>query len=804
MVGNLTCMGLSHALNVSERLDLRWKVSGAPQLSATVRGFVAGTDAFCYFVEGNSRHLNTQAELMPAAEYTWMVETQTERGVYRSSPARFRTASGKFDSRAKWISDGRRFLSHDDGEKSPVLALTKKFRLEEVPQTAAIADICGLGLYEFYLNGRRVGDRVLDPAFTDYTRRCLYATYDVSEFLCKGENTVEVLLGDGWYNQTTRDTWGFYLAPWRDYPKLLFQLRCGSFCLFSDESWQMTYSAVVSSVLRAGEALNEFSAPVRIGSASVVVPPGGKLLPQQLPPVRECEQLVPVSEWKTDGRMFYDFGRNISGYCVATVRAQPGSEITLTYSDRITDGLADNRSNSMYLYNPGLAYQCDRVTVGRAGKALYHPKFTYHGFRYMVAEGNSAFSLEDLSARFVHTDLKRIGRFSCSDPLLCRLYDMSVNAILSNFIGFPSDCPHREKNGWTGDAQLSLETCVQTFDMQEAYRKWLFDVADTQRPSGQICAVAPTCGWGYNWGSGPAWDAALFRLTRALYYYYGDRVTAEELLPVMERYYDYLSGYEKDGLVNVGLGDWNYPKNISFAICPTELTDSCYRAYMADVLAELAEEFAPGRSQKYIRDGEQIRQALRRKYAGHERSLTGMAALTVFGVSDESLRVFDYLTQNGCLPHFGILGAKFVCDLLAEAGRSDLLFHLLSRKDYPSFGYWAEQGQTSLCEDFELTNSLNHHMYSCISDAMIRTFAGFRPGREFQEAVIAPSLPAELDRVDYSCETPCGSLSVSVHRQGKRMNVSVFVPMDFRAVLHTPQDAVTLSAGEMQFSWNIE
>ena len=180
MVGNLTCMGLSHALNVSERLDLRWKVSGAPQLSATVRGFVAGTDAFCYFVEGNSRHLNTQAELMPAAEYTWMVEIQTERGVYRSSPARFRTASGKFDSRAKWISDGRRFLSHDDGEKSPVLALTKKFRLEEVPQTAAIADICGLGLYEFYLNGRRVGDRVLDPAFTDYTRRCLYATYDVS------------------------------------------------------------------------------------------------------------------------------------------------------------------------------------------------------------------------------------------------------------------------------------------------------------------------------------------------------------------------------------------------------------------------------------------------------------------------------------------------------------------------------------------------------------------------------------------------------------------------------------------------
>ena len=165
---------------------------------------------------------------------------------------------------------------------------------------------------------------------------------------------------------------------------------------------------------------------------------------------------------------------------------------------------------------------------------------------------------------------------------------MSILAIESNFMGFPSDCPHREKNGWTGDAHLSLDTSIYTFNMHQAYKKWLEDICIAQRPCGQIPCIVPTSGWGFNWGSGPAWDFAMFEVTNALYYYYGDKDSLIKTFPHLEKYFSYLLNNATNYLLSIGLGDWNYPKNISFELCDTTLISSSYFMKMALYLARFA------------------------------------------------------------------------------------------------------------------------------------------------------------------------------------------------------------------------
>ena len=648
-----------------------------------------------------------------------------------------------FNPAAKWISQGGRFVAESDTVGSPALYFCKKIFLRETADAHVI--ICGLGFFELYINSKKVYDRVLEPAFTQYDKRALYSEFSVSEYLCEQENTIEVILGDGWYNQTTRDTWGFYRAAWRDNPKFIFQLNAGDEIICSDESWRVGTGPIVSNAIRAGEKIDARKKVEYNAFAVVVAPPGGILAPQTMPPIRECEMLKPVREERQNGYVLYDFGKTIAGYCSAYLSGECGEEIEFVYSDRLTEGRCDNTSNSMYIFNPGLKYQTDTVILGDA-EYFYKPKFVYHGFRYVEVRGNVR--LRDIVAHFVHTDLERTGKFNCSDSLLNQLYAMSINAILGNYHGFPTDCPHREKNGWTGDGQLSAETCIYNFDMQEAYRKWLNDFADNQRESGQISAIIPSCGWGYNWGSGPAWDIALFTITRALWFYYKDIDTVRLMFPVIEKYLAYAKQYENaDGLVCYGLGDWNYPKNISFKVCPTELTDSCYYSQMLTIASEFAAMCLPAHEKEYQARAERVRGAIAQKYA-YEDSLTGMAALTAFQIVDRSKDIADYLEKNNYVLHCGILGTRFLLLSLLQMRRSDIAYRILTRTEYPSFGYWILHGQTSLCEDFELTNSLNHHMYSCITEYMMKGICGIQLESGSDSVLIAPDIPEEVSRFE--------------------------------------------------------
>ena len=335
--------------------------------------------------------------------------------------------------------------------------------------------------------------------------------------------------------------------------------------------------------------------------------------------------------------------------------------------------------------------------------------------------------------------------------------------------------------------------------MREAYRKWLYDFSDNQRPSGQISAIIPSCGWGYNWGNGPAWDIALFRLTYALWYYYGDEEIARRMYPCLKRYYNYLSSYEKHGLLCIGLGDWNYPKKRTFSVCPTELTDSGYYKQISHILGTFAKLLGDSAAEKYFSAEQRINEAIKRKYVS-EGSLTGLAALTYFGVADKSKETAEYLEKNGYIFDAGILGIKFVLDTLGKSGRSDVAFRALERTEYPSFGYWVKNGQTSLCEDFEMTNSLNHQMYSYLAEYMARYICGLEFGKNMQRAKISPSLPIGLDFSETHVDCIYGRYSVSVKRDGDIEQVSFSVPCNCSAMYR----GVEYQTGEWTVTKNLK
>ncbi len=765
MIKNLLCNGQEYLLNADDDIYFTWDLTDCiRQLGFTFRLFqdekqiveCEEETANCVF------HLTTCA-LKPLTTYRYSVEVRTDGGRFIKE-GEFLSGLTEGFGEAQWISDGEHPDISLDKVGNPAVYFRRKFTLAFAPKLA-IANMIGLGIFVFYINGRRVGKQVLEPAFTDYRKSVLYSTFLVQEYLREGENEIEVVLGDGWYNQTTQDVWGFYKAAWRDNPKLLFRLDYDGNTLVSDEEWEFSYGRIIANAIRAGETW-DFNATKNYQQAKKALPVGGQIKPAQLPPIMECETISPISVKTSKSKTIVDFGKNIAGYISACFQGEKGEEIKIVYSDRLCRGECDNSSNGKYITNKEVEYQTDKLILS-GGTDEFKPQFVYHGFRYAIVLGNV--SISNLKAHFVHTDLQRVGNFFCDDEDIQMLYDMSINSILSNYHGFPEDCPHREKNGWTGDAQLSSNICVYTFAMQQAYRKWLEDILDNQTSSGQISAIIPSAGWGFAWGSGPAWDYAFFAISRLLYAFYGDEQIIRKVYPALQNYYAYISSFVKEGLLCVGLGDWNYPKKANFAICPTELTDSCFYMQMSKILCELAKKYG-GDCTEYENNCKIAKRSILRKYA-QEGSVTGMAALTYFGVLDRTNEVREYLRQNDYKVHFGILGNKFIMSTLAKAEDGESLYKLLKNQEYPCFYTWIKDGQTSLCEDFELTNSLNHHMFSCMSEYMIKCFVGLRL-KNRMEATLSPSLPEKINEVSASSN----GFEASVRRVGKEMEVRFVVP----------------------------
>ncbi len=724
-------------------------------------------------------------------------------------------------------------------QRIPSPLLRKEFMANK-PIKRATAYICGLGFHELRLNGQKVGEAVLNPAYTRYDKRALYVVHDVTKMLREGANAIGVMLGNGWYNCHTRDSWDFDHAQWRNPPKMLFQMKVEyadgtSELIVSDESWMTATGPIVFDSIRNGEEydarLERFGwdmpgydtsqslEPVEgrsdVGGwkpVEIVDGPGGKLVSQKIPPARVIETAKPVSMTEPKPGVFvFDMGRNISGWCKLTVSGPAGATVTIRYDERLHEDGTLNQQNAGHMFSGD--FQRNKYTLKGTGVETWEPRFVYNGFQYAQVEGFPGRpTVDSLQLRIVHADFDSAGSFECSNGLINQLQTLTRRSYVSNFVHYPTDCPHREKNGWTGDAQLAAETGLFNFDTAASYTRWLDDFDDCQREDGNLPGIVPTGTWGYEWGNGPAWDSAYFLIPWYVYLYRGDDRLLKAHYDGWKRYLDFVAEKSPDHIADFGLGDWCPPEGGPGGHkTPAALTSTAYYYVDVKITAEVAGMLGKHAEQrKYKALAEKIREAFMKRFYRPETGTfegdeqCGMACAIYQGLlsQEEKGKVLNALVKDieekrdGHL-WAGILGAKYVLNALTDERRADVAYRMVTQKTWPSWGYWIEQGATSLWEDWHGGASRNHIMFGDISAWFYKTLAGINPHPQapgFKRSVIRPRVVGDLTWVKAEHRTMYGMLRSSWKRDGSRLIMHVEVPCNTRADVWVPAadaDAVT-------------
>lgn len=682
----------------------------------------------------------------------------------------------------------------------------------------ARAYICGLGYYELHLNGSKVGDHLLDPGYTRYDKRALYVTYDVTEALHQGRNAIGVMLGTGWYDVHTLAVWDFHKAPWRAAPKLLMQLKIDyadgrSEYIATDSSWRVSTGPVVFDSIYSGETYDaRLEKPgwdtaayddSDWGRAPVMEAPAGKLSAQAMPAIMAERVLRPVAIAEPKPGVFvFDFGQNFAGFAELRVRGPAGAKVVMKYSERIDRaGMIDRAEIQQHVLHldTNQLYQTDTYILKGKGLETWHSRFDYHGFQYVEVTGFPGKpTLDTLRGIFIHSAVRPVGEFACSNPLLNRIWQAGRWSYLSNLQGIPTDCPHREKNGWTGDAHLAAEQALFNYAPQAVYTKWVNDLDDEQRPSGELPGIVPTSGWGYTWGNGPAWDSAFPHLPFYLYEYCADARILCDHYAGLKRYVDYLTTKATNGIVSIGLNDWAPYKTAT----PADITSTAYYFRDAQIVALAAQlRGEPAEARKYTDLAASIRQAFNEKFYHADTgtygngSQTSLSCALYQGLVEPAnrQRVVDNLVAavDRCNGHIdtGILGAKYLLNTLTDNGRADVAYRIASQKDLPSWGWWLSQGATTLWEQWNGSESRNHIMYGDISAWFYKTLAGINPDLAspgFGHFFIKPNLVGDLSSVRASYDSARGRIVSNWEIRDGRFQLKVTIPANTTATVWLP------------------
>lgn len=688
----------------------------------------------------------------------------------------------------------------------------------DAPVRKARAYICGLGYHELSINGRKVGDHLLDPGFTRYDRRALYVTHDVTPFFKQGANAVGVVLGHGWFNCQTKAVWNFHEAPWREAPKLRLSLVIETTdgrtrVVGSDGTWKTRSGPITFNSIYGGEQYDaRLEAPgwdqpgfddAAWQPAIVVSAPKGRLAAQMMPPIRASRTVRPVKLTEPKPGVFvFDMGLNFSGVTELKVSGPAGATVQLRHGERLfSDGTLDNVDNEKHVKKLGKdqPHQTSRYTLKGGGLETWRPRFTYYGFQYVEVTGFPGKpTLDSLEGVFLHTDVPAAGSFECSNPLLNKIWQAARVAYLSNLLGIPTDCPHREKNGWTGDAHLAAEQAIFNFMPAGIYTKWVNDLGDEQKPGGQLPGIVPSAGWGYTWGNGPAWDSAYPLIPFYLYEYYGDDQPLRDHYDGLKRYVDYLTSRAVDDIVNIGLNDWAPYKTKT----PADITDTAYYYRDTQVVALAASLLGKHEdAARYKALAERIKASFNRKFFNAETGSYGNGSQTSLSCAlyqglvapEHQARVLQNLVagveqRNGHIDT-GILGAKYILNALTDHGRADVAYRMASQKTQPSWGWWIEQGATTLWEQWNGTESRNHIMFGEISAWFYKALAGINPDPAapgFKHFLIRPQPVGDLTSARADYDSIHGRITSEWKITDGKFHLRVVVPPNTSATVHVP------------------
>lgn len=724
------------------------------------------------------------------------------------------------DWQAKWIGSHLRF-------KGNLWGCLPIFRREfdiVKPVSRAYVSICGLGFYELHLNGRKVGGHVLDPGWTNYRKTCLYATYDVTEYITQGRNAFGVMLGNGMYNVTG----GRYTKFKGSFgaPKMILQLYLefadGTITrVVSDNSWRAALGPITFSCIYGGEDYDArqeqpgWDLPGFDDSlwqpAIVVDGPGGRLVSQSAPPIKVMRVFKPVKVTEPEpGVYIYDLGQNFSGWPQLMVRGPAGTKVKMVPGELLDEhGMVTQRSSggpSFFTY-----------TLKGDGTEMWHPRFTYYGFRYVQAEGATRNPADvsvgkplllGIEGHFVHSSAEVVGSFSCSNQMFNRIHEIIDAAILSNLQSVLTDCPHREKLGWLEVSHLMGPAVMFNLNLPLFYTKIINDMSEAQLANGLIPDIAPE----YTVFSGgfrdcPGWGSAYVIDPWYVYQTYGDLKVLQKHYEGMKRYVEYLTSQSKGHIVSYGLGDWYdigpRPPGES-QLTPKGLTATALYYYDIRILQKVATLLGKQKdAEEYTALARDVRHAFNERffnvdthqYATGSQTSNAMPLALGLVKPDWESNVLENVVKDvrGHGNHLtaGDVGHRFLLLALMKGSRSDVIFDMTSQTDAPGYGYQIKQGATTLTETWGARQDLswNHCMLGHVEEWFYRGLAGIGSdpgGVGFEKIIIEPQVVDDLEWVKGSYRSIRGEIVSKWKRKGDRLHMEINIPVNTGATVYVP------------------
>lgn len=780
-------------------------------------------------------------ELQPFTKYYWKVKVWDKEGVPTESTVHsFETGMMSMKNwQGAWIGDGHGI------DYKPAPYFRKVFQTKKKIKSAR-AYLVAAGLFELYLNGEKIGNHRLDPLYTRFDRKNFYLTFDVTKYLQEGKNAIGVLLGNGWFNHQSIATWNFHEAAWRNRPAFCMDLRItyddGTVEVIpSDRDWKTSGGALVFNSIYTAE---HYDARLEQKGWNTVnfddskwkgvrfrQAPSNQIVSQQVQPIRAVEEIKPQKVTQlNDTTYVFDFARNMSGTSRIKVAGEAGTVIRLKHGERLYEnGHVDLSNIDVYYYPKDNSdpFQTDILTLSGEGEDDFMARFNYKGFRYVEVTTSKPLKLDEnnLKAYFIHSDVTQRGAIKTSSPLIDRMCWATNHAYLSNLMGYPTDCPQREKNGWTGDGHLAIETALYNYDGITVYEKWLGDHRDEQQPNGVLPDIIPTHGWGYGTDNGLDWTSTIAIIPWNLYMFYGDSKPLVDNYENIKAYVNYVDRIAPNGLTTWGRGDWVPVKSKS----NKELTSSVYFYVDATILSKTAKLFGKEDDyQHYKALAEKIKQAINAKYLNKETGIyangsqTELSVPLMWGVVPEDCKekvvknLAEKVKQAGFHLDVGVLGAKAILNALSRNGEFETAYKVAVQDTYPSWGWWIVNGATTLLENWDLKAtrdiSDNHMMFGEIGGWFYKGIGGIYPDElkpGFKHIRLEPNFPTELTHFEAKHDSPQGEIVSSWKRKGKRLTYTVKVPANSTATLSFPSNVkdartIELEAGEYTFELRLK
>ena len=667
----------------------------------------------------------------------------------------------------------------------------------------------GLGYHELYINGMRVGEDYLSPNQTNYDKRpnlvnrgivvadpfseytVMYLSHDVKELLSQGENAIGVILGNGFYDITRHWVQGYGTPRYIGQVEILYEDGSREI-IASDESWRVERSAIVSDQIYYGEhydarleheGWSEASYDdSKWAKAALKRAPYGKLIPQNGPADRITERFEPVEFVKTDSLIKVKFPVEVSGWvALKGIDAKRGQTISIKY-------LSESPGNGANTY-----------TAKGTGDESYHARFTWFVFSEVEIRGIDNLTAEQVEAHAVNSDVEKSGIFETSNELINKINQIWQRSQLDNMHGgVASDCPHRERSAYTGDGQVACVTVMHNFNAQTFYNKWLRDIRGAQTADGYIPNGAP---WQPGCGGGVGWGAAMEVMPWEFYRHYGDRRVLEQNFEAMCKHVRWMTTWINDkGLMLMqdvsewkNLGDWLPPRELP----RRELVHTFFLVQCADIAVRTAQTLGYDKqAEEFARIRDNAAAAFHREFYDPAAGSYGKYGSNVLafkiGVPEERReRVVKALVDNiaEVNDHLdtGIVGTRYLFEVLCDNGHKDLAYKIINQRDFPSFGYWIEQGATVTWENWNGADSHNHPMFGGGIGWFYRDLAGLRLVEAgFRSFDVRPVIPAGLEWVNYTHDTTYGPISISWSRKNGEFAITCDVPVGATATIWVP------------------